>query len=171
MGGAKQAKYRVGAIGCGLMALNHARMYNANPLTEVVAAADPDEENLRAFCDRFGIKAAYTSAAEMLANERIDIAAALVPANGGDPVTPEDVYRRGFEVQIPKWQTWARKAKEQLKPSAVHSVRCESVCPRADRLPDSDAAGPAGAISPHAQAGRGVLASVRESGPRPRVPG
>jgi hypothetical protein len=29
-------------------------------------------------------------------------------------VTPEDVYCRGFEVQILKWQTWARKAKEQL---------------------------------------------------------
>jgi predicted dehydrogenase len=63
------------------MALNHTRMYMAHPLTDVVAAADPDEENLRAFCDRFGIKAAYTSAEEMLAREQIDIASPVLPVN------------------------------------------------------------------------------------------
>ena len=39
---------------------------------------------------------------------------ALIPAAGGDPVTPQDVYVHGQAVQIPKWQQWARKAKEQL---------------------------------------------------------
>lgn len=39
---------------------------------------------------------------------------ALRPLEGGDPVTPEDVYVRGVQVQIPKWQGWARAAKARL---------------------------------------------------------
>ena len=40
---------------------------------------------------------------------------ALVPEEGGDPVTPEDVYINGIAVGIPKWQGWARGAKERLE--------------------------------------------------------
>lgn len=39
---------------------------------------------------------------------------ALVPVEGGDPVTPADVYCRGVQVQIPAWQGWAKQAKEKL---------------------------------------------------------
>lgn len=39
---------------------------------------------------------------------------ALIPEEGGDPVTPQDVYEHGQAVGIPKWQSWAVKAKEQL---------------------------------------------------------
>lgn len=39
---------------------------------------------------------------------------ALGPTQGGDPVTPADVYCRGVAVQIPAWQTWARAARERL---------------------------------------------------------
>ena len=39
---------------------------------------------------------------------------ALVPEAGGDPVTPEDVYARGVQVRLPKWQGWAKGAKEKL---------------------------------------------------------
>lgn len=39
---------------------------------------------------------------------------ALVPEDGGDPVTPEDVYVHGVAIGIPKWQTWARAAKAKL---------------------------------------------------------
>ena len=39
---------------------------------------------------------------------------ALIPEEGGDPVTPQDVYVTGQSVQIPKWQRWAIQAKEQL---------------------------------------------------------
>jgi transposase InsO family protein len=40
---------------------------------------------------------------------------ALVPEEGGDPVTPEDVYVNGIAVGIPKWQGWARGAKKRLE--------------------------------------------------------
>ena len=40
---------------------------------------------------------------------------ALIPEDGGDPVTPRDVYVTGLEIKIPKWQTWARNAKDRLE--------------------------------------------------------
>ncbi len=40
---------------------------------------------------------------------------ALIPADGGDPLTPHDVYVSGGEIQIPKWQGWAKGAKQRLE--------------------------------------------------------
>ena len=40
---------------------------------------------------------------------------ALVPTEGGDPVTPDEVYAGGIEVQLPAWQGWATAAKEKLE--------------------------------------------------------
>jgi transposase InsO family protein len=39
---------------------------------------------------------------------------ALAPEGGGDPLTPEDVYVRGGTITIPRWQGWAKGAKERL---------------------------------------------------------
>lgn len=39
---------------------------------------------------------------------------ALRPAEGGDPLVPEEVYAAGRAIQIPKWQSWAVKAKAEL---------------------------------------------------------
>ena len=39
---------------------------------------------------------------------------ALIPEAGGDPWTPEEVYAAGHAIRIPKWQSWARGAKEKL---------------------------------------------------------
>ncbi len=39
---------------------------------------------------------------------------ALVPAEGGDPLVPEEVYAGGRTIQIPRWQGWAKGAKEKL---------------------------------------------------------
>jgi transposase InsO family protein len=40
---------------------------------------------------------------------------ALVPEQGGDPVTPHDVYVGGVKVTIPSWQNWARAARARLE--------------------------------------------------------
>ena len=37
-----------------------------------------------------------------------------MPEAGGDPVTPHDVYVGGVQVEIPKWQGWAKGAKAKL---------------------------------------------------------
>jgi transposase InsO family protein len=40
---------------------------------------------------------------------------ALVPAGGGDVLTPADVYVHGQAIQLPRWQGWAKAAQEKLK--------------------------------------------------------
>jgi transposase InsO family protein len=40
---------------------------------------------------------------------------ALVPEDGGDPVTPQDVYVGGVRITIPRWQEWAQAAKARLE--------------------------------------------------------
>jgi len=39
---------------------------------------------------------------------------ALVPEEGGDLLVPEEVYTSSRSIQIPKWQGWAKGAKEKL---------------------------------------------------------
>lgn len=39
---------------------------------------------------------------------------ALVPEEGGDVLTPADVYVLGRTIQIPRWQAWARAAQAKL---------------------------------------------------------
>lgn len=40
---------------------------------------------------------------------------ALVPEAGGDPLVPEEVYAGGRTIRIPRWQGWAKEAKEKLE--------------------------------------------------------
>ncbi len=74
----KKAKYRVGAIGCGRKATGQMRAFALNPMSEVVAGADPDPDNLGLFCKRFNVPG-YSSYEEMLDKEQIDIAAPILP--------------------------------------------------------------------------------------------
>lgn len=39
---------------------------------------------------------------------------ALIPEEGGDPVTPREVYEGKVRPQLPRWQGWAREAKRKL---------------------------------------------------------
>lgn len=39
---------------------------------------------------------------------------ALEPAEGGDVLTPEDVYVKGHAITLPRWQAWAKAAKQKL---------------------------------------------------------
>jgi len=40
---------------------------------------------------------------------------ALVPAAGGDPLVPAEVYAGGQPIQVPRWQAWARAAQAKLE--------------------------------------------------------
>jgi len=42
---------------------------------------------------------------------------ALEPAEGGDVLTPEDVYVKRQAITLPRWQGWAKAAKEKLDES------------------------------------------------------
>lgn len=40
---------------------------------------------------------------------------ALLPKEGGDVLVPNEVYRDGRKIQIPRWQSWAGAAQAKLK--------------------------------------------------------
>ena len=62
--------------------------YRFHPQTEVVAAADTDAETLGLFCDRFEVPG-YADYREMLASERLDIVAAILPVGPNPDVVVE----------------------------------------------------------------------------------
>ena len=67
--------YRAAIVGCGRMGIEHGRAYAARPDVTLVAAADPNPENLATFGDRFGIPIAsrYANYRELLAREPLDL--------------------------------------------------------------------------------------------------
>lgn len=74
----KNAKYRVGIIGCGSHGTRLGRAFNLNPMTEVVAGVNRSQEGLDLFCGRFDVPG-YHDYKEMLEKEDIDIAAPILP--------------------------------------------------------------------------------------------
>ena len=82
--------YRVAAIGCGRKGTEHARAYNLNPRSVVVAGADPDPENLDIFTGRFGVPG-YADYNEMLRKENVDIVLAVLPVIANREVVLDSV--------------------------------------------------------------------------------
>lgn len=77
--------YRVAVVGCGRKGTEHARAYNLNPRAVVVAASDPDRENLAIFTDRFAVPG-YIDHNEMLRKERVDIVLTILPVSANRDV-------------------------------------------------------------------------------------
>ena len=91
-----ERQYRVGLIGTGRKGNGHARGYEANPRTDLVAAADPDPSNLAIFLERFTVKP-YDDYHEMLRVENIDIAAPILPVKP-NPGVVIDCARAGVSA-------------------------------------------------------------------------
>ncbi|UXI68215.1 DDE-type integrase/transposase/recombinase [Tahibacter amnicola] len=47
---------------------------------------------------------------------------ALMPAAGGDELTPHDVYAQNQAVVLPKWQGWAKAARKKLDEALAHDA-------------------------------------------------
>jgi predicted dehydrogenase len=65
--------YRVGIIGCGLIAGGHRLGYRSNPATTVVAGADPSKPQRAKFLARYPGLRMYSDAREMLEAEKPDL--------------------------------------------------------------------------------------------------
>lgn len=86
-------KLRAVIIGCGRVAggydeeagpgivNTHAKAYQLQPATELVAAADLDVQKARRFVARWGISAVYSDVAKMLSDEKPDIVSICTPDN------------------------------------------------------------------------------------------
>jgi predicted dehydrogenase len=77
--------FRVGVIGCGRKGTQHARAWSLNPKAQVVAAADPDPENLELFRRRFEVPV-YSDYRDMMRGHDIDIAAPILPVRANADV-------------------------------------------------------------------------------------
>ena len=65
--------YRVGIIGCGGIARDHARAYGKIPNAKVVSGAELDTERREKFARDFGLQSSYENYQEMLEKESLDI--------------------------------------------------------------------------------------------------
>ncbi len=65
--------YRVGIIGCGGIARDHARAYGKIPNAKVVSGAELDTERREKFARDFGLQSSYENYHEMLEKEPLDI--------------------------------------------------------------------------------------------------
>jgi len=65
--------YKVGVIGCGGISRMHANWYRDEPRTEITAAADISEEQLKKFSEEYSVGKLFTDYIEMLEKEPLDI--------------------------------------------------------------------------------------------------
>jgi len=79
-------KLKVGVIGLG-MGRGHIRGYQGHPAANVVAIADVDANRLAEIGDKFNIPRRYTSAAEMLEREKLDVVSVATPNKFHMPLT------------------------------------------------------------------------------------
>lgn len=80
---------RIGIIGVGQIAKQHLEAYSKIKEADVVAAADINESELEAVCDRFNIPNRYTDFRELLKRDDIDAVDVCLHNNYHAPVTIE----------------------------------------------------------------------------------
>jgi len=108
-------KVRVLVLGTGNMAANHARAFQADPFSEVVAGVDVDETRARTFCDTHGISHAFGDLDQAIAWGEFDAAANVTPDKAHHPTTMK-LLAAGTHCaksrwrKLSQWQTkWPRR--------------------------------------------------------------
>jgi len=80
-------RYRVGIVGCGTISRAHMHAYRSVFATDVVSAADIQEEKLKKFSEEYGISALYKDYKEMLDKENLDIISVCTLADSHCEIT------------------------------------------------------------------------------------
>jgi predicted dehydrogenase len=139
-GAAPRSNYRAGIIGCGRIAdtleddtiagpswalqpYSHAGAYQRCARTELVAAADPNEERRANLGRRRGVTALYADYREMLDRERLDIVSICVPTRAHARVAIDTARRgvKGIYLEKPIAQS-LREADEMISAFRRHGV-------------------------------------------------
>lgn len=84
----------------GLLERFHQTLKREEVYWEIYRSPGEARERLAAFHERYNVVRPHW---------------ALVPVEGGDPVTPLDVYTGQVQTKLPAWQPWAKKAKAKLE--------------------------------------------------------
>ena len=94
--------FRVGLVGCGVIAPNHLDALKSNPLTEVVALCDVKLERAKRRNEEFSLGARlYENYTEMLDTESLDAVHIATPHYLHAPMTIE-ALKRGINVFLRK---------------------------------------------------------------------
>ncbi|MEO2005352.1 MAG: Gfo/Idh/MocA family oxidoreductase [Candidatus Poribacteria bacterium] len=72
------AQFKAAIIGCGGRGRSHARGYSKSDDVDIVACADPMEENAKRLAEEYGVGKTYADHKEMLAAEKPDIVSVTV---------------------------------------------------------------------------------------------
>jgi predicted dehydrogenase len=100
-GESKQSAYRVGFVGAGGIAPEHADALGMLECAEIVSVCDLQEQRAQAFSKKFNIPHAYSSVQEMLAHEQLDVVHMLTqPQHHLNPAFA--CLRAGVNVYIEK---------------------------------------------------------------------
>ena len=106
-------RLRIGVIGLGI-GRHHIAGYKQHPAAEVVAIADPAAARLESIGKEHAIPGRYTSAAEMLRKEQLDVVSVATPNKFHKPLTIA-AFRAGCHVLCEKPMAMnAREAHEML---------------------------------------------------------
>jgi predicted dehydrogenase len=98
---------RVGVIGCGFFAENHLAAWASMEDVTLAAVCDLDETKARGAAGRFGVPAAYQSAADMLAAERLDFVDIVTTMRSHAALVDLVAARRlPFIIQKPLAPSW-----------------------------------------------------------------
>ena len=73
-------RLRVGVVGCGVISGPHLDALKRMKNAKVVALCDPAEAARHTMAQKYGVEATYADAAEMLANEELDVVHVCTPA-------------------------------------------------------------------------------------------
>jgi predicted dehydrogenase len=93
-------KLLVGVIGLG-MGRHHIAGYQNHPLAQVVAISDTDPARLQEIGDKYNIPRRYTSAEQMLQDEKLDVVSIATPNKFHNPLTLA-CYEAGCHVLCEK---------------------------------------------------------------------
>ena len=92
---------RIGIIGTGIIAHQHAEKYNSIPGVKIVAACDILEKKLNSFCDKHGIQHRYVDYRELLKRDDLDAIDVCLHNNLHMPMTVK-VLDAGFHCYCEK---------------------------------------------------------------------
>jgi len=91
----------LGVIGCGVMGRNHLHNARNSALIDIVAVADPLEERARKAAEEFDVVSAYTDAAALLADQRVEAVLLAFPTRGRTEIALR-AFEAGKHVLIEK---------------------------------------------------------------------
>lgn len=100
-GPAPAARLRVGMVGCGRIAVNHAAALSADPRVELVACCDTNAARAEKFASRHGVDRAYGDLEELL-TAGLDAVTICTPGSGTQVLVSDTAGQTASVTEMPE---------------------------------------------------------------------